>query len=169
VVGVKILSEESLEELMNPTFETEKAKVYTQNGNAKTDDSKRNTTRYKIWYNWFPEICKEFEDYINDGTVVRQFDLLLYEAGGKFEKHLDESRNRLTDKRVWSTITLLDKSDNLIGGDLVIYQNGDDEVGQVVNLNVGETIIFDSKTTWHEITEVIQGTRLSLVAWLKSA
>jgi len=63
----------------------------------------------------------------------------------------------------------LDKSDNLIGGDLVVFDGKDDQVGRVIDLKVGETVVFDSRTVYHEITEVTQGKRTSLVVWLKDA
>ena len=66
-------------------------------------------------------------------------------------------------KRVYTTVTMLDKSDDLEGGNLVVYN--DDGSVVTINLGIGETAIFRSNLV-HEATEVIRGTRKVLVAWL---
>jgi len=172
MVGVKVLSKESIEDLLSSidSFAKEEALIYTDTKSKQKDLSMRKTTRIVAHYNMYPETCREVEDHVNDGSRVSQFDILIYTLGGKFTKHLDESRNiPKSRQRKWSTITLLDKSDNLIGGDLVVFDGKDDQVGRVIDLKVGETVVFDSRTVYHEITEVTQGKRTSLVVWLKDA
>lgn len=172
MVGVKVLSKESIEDLLSSvdSFAKEEALVYTSNSSKEKNFSKRKTTRIGTHHSMFPEACREIEAHVNDGSQISQFDILIYNIGGKFTRHRDESRNiPETRQRKWSTITLLDKSDDLIGGDLVVFDDKDDKVGRVIDLKVGDTLIFDSKTVYHEVTEVIQGQRISLVAWLKNA
>lgn len=172
MVGVKILSKESIEDLLSSvdSFAKEEALVYGNKSTRQKDYSKRKTTRVGTHHSMFPEACQEIEAHVNDGSRVAQFDILIYNIGGKFTRHRDESRKiSETRQRKWSTITLLDKSDDLIGGDLVVFDDKDDEVGRVIDLKVGETVVFDSRTVYHEVTEVTQGQRISLVAWLKDA
>jgi len=170
MVGVKVLSKESIEDLLSSidSFAKEEALIYTDTSSKQKNLSMRKTTRIVAHHSMFPEACQEIEAHVNDGSRVAQFDILIYTIGGKFTNHRDESRNIPNSRqRKCSTITLLDKSDDLIGGDLVVFDDKDDKVGRVIDLKVGDTLVFDSRTVYHEVTEVIQGQRISLVAWLK--
>ena len=118
----------------------------------------RKTLRYEIGHTMFPELCERIESVANDGTKVNQFDLLLYNKGYYYKKHRDVIKKQ---KRTWTSVTMIDKQD-LSGGELVVYVD-DDEV--VVDLDIGETVVFKS-SYYHEAKEVLNGSRLVLVAWL---
>ena len=122
------------------------------------DTSWRKTLRYEIGHTMFPELCERIESVTNDGTKVKQFDLLLYKKGYYYKKHRDVLKK---EHRTWTSVTMIDKQD-LSGGELVVYVD-DDEV--VVDLDIGETVVFKS-SYYHEAKEVLSGNRLVLVAWL---
>ena len=105
----------------------------------------------------FPELCKTIEDFVNDGTKVNQFDLLLYKEGHFYKKHKDVIEEV---KRTWTSITMIDKKD-LKGGEIVIYNKDKN----IIDLDIGETIVFKS-SLYHKAKKVLHGTRLVLVAWL---
>jgi len=187
-----VLSEESKQELLDcldsDAFLHTQATIFTK---KKEDALKvarvmRGTTqRVLLHASMFPEACKQFEEWVDDGTVVSQFDLLVYRKDSRFSPHTDnyasvkdpenERPIRGTD-RIHSTSTVLYKSDDLVGGDLVLYDDTTSTClrgselrsnGNVVDLEVGETVLFEPDR-WHEVTNVESGTRICLICWLKN-
>jgi Rps23 Pro-64 3,4-dihydroxylase Tpa1-like proline 4-hydroxylase len=65
-----------------------------------------------------------------------------------------------------TTVTLLHQSDDLLGGQILIY-NDDETSITILNQNVGEIISYNHRTT-HGISKVIKGTRRVLVNWYNS-
>ena len=118
----------------------------------------RSTKSVRMSPKLFPEICDSLEKHL-EGYYVNQFDFLIYKVGDFFIKHKDDHGQGT---RTYTTVTMMEKSDDLVGGNLVIY---DKEETFVINLEVGETIIFPASMD-HEATVVEQGSRKVLVAWL---
>lgn len=113
---------------------------------------------------------KSLELYINGGVFPLKYfslqhDFLIYGNGDFFKKHRDTAENHdpRFPLRKWSAITLIDKTEDLVGGEIILYKN--DKVPIRVNLDVGETCFFLSKTL-HEVTPVTNGGRKALVSWL---
>jgi len=139
---------------------------------GKNDDSnkplKRRARIKKISHSSYPDICKNITELVKHLGVssydyeVREFNYLIYQMGDHFVKHQDALRNKDRDNRVFSSITLLNKSDDFSGGALVVY---DGDKREKINLNVGETIIFRSDV-YHEVEVVTSGIRKTLVAWI---
>lgn len=123
----------------------------------------RKTKLVLMSHRMFPEICERIEGHIKEDVKVNQFDYLIYNVGDRYQKHNDVAVGDEDVNRVYTTVTMLDKSDDLEGGNLVVYN--DDGSVVTIDLEIGETAIFRS-TLVHEATEVIQGTRKVLVAWL---
>ena len=163
-----VLSQQSIDELLDivdsEVFTSSDAKIYKRYDN---DSSWRVTERVDINYTIFPDVCEEIENWVGDGTKVRQLDLLIYNVGSRFREHTDNGGQ--AKQRIHSTSTLLEISDDLVGGDLVLYEDGELNGATNVELKVGETVLFDSLNQWHEVTEVTQGKRICLVAWLKNS
>ena len=102
------------------------------------------------------------EDWLN--VMCREsLSLLRYDVGGRFVKHQDTIKSNHKRKRYYSSSTLIYESPDLEGGDLLLYDNT--SVPHKIDLKVGETVLFHSRT-WHEVTEVKQGQRIALIAWL---
>jgi predicted 2-oxoglutarate/Fe(II)-dependent dioxygenase YbiX len=149
----------------------ESAAGITRDGVEQIDRTYRSTTLKKdIFINNYPDVCNALLQMINiwDPTLdpsdftVKEFNYLKYGAGDKFTAHQDDN-DKTVNRRVFSTSTMINASDDLEGGDFVIYD--DTQVPYRIDLDPGETIFFKSPT-WHEVTEVKQGNREVLVAWI---
>lgn len=155
----KALSQESIDELLLIAEEIDSAPATTLPGY----NGGRITERVNVSYRWFPEICEELESWVDDGTKVSQFDLLVYTKGSMFGPHVDGL------DRMWSTSTLLYKSEDLLGGDMIFHHNKKDRYKdyEVIDIPLGKTLLFDAQKQSHEVTEVVSGRRVVLVSWLK--
>lgn len=122
----------------------------------------RKCTVMSMPLNMWQEITQQIENYLDDGTYVNQFDYILYQEGDWFGKHNDTGQS--FPNRKWTTVTLIDLSDDYEGQGLALYDEEDNEV--LPNMEVGDTVIFDSNI-YHEAKPVKKGTRLVLVAWLR--
>jgi hypothetical protein len=110
---------------------------------------------------------------------------LNYTEGSFTRRHADVGQQSQC-----TVITLLEKSDDLIGGETIVYtkhykkdnfefdvnrykrlddkddEQGADIVPHVVNLEVGQSVVYDVEML-HEVAEVLKGNRKVLVSWLK--
>lgn len=123
--------------------------------------NERTSTQWKMQISMWTEINTKIESIVNDGTKVNQLDFLHYDVGGRFAKHKDVNTD-LEQFRTWSSSTLINKSNDLVGGELILYE-GDNK--KVIDLQIGETVLFPSSMS-HEVSEVTKGERTSLVGWL---
>ena len=150
----KVIQQEDIQDILELTKISNISEAPTTSSNS---NKWRNSLKYQVDYQLFPELCKTIEDFVNDGTKVNQFDLLLYKEGHYYKKHKDIIEEV---KRTWTSITMIDKKD-LKGGEIVIYNKDKN----IIDLDIGETIVFKS-SLYHKAKKVLQGTRLVLVAWL---
>lgn len=161
---VKLFDDEVLEEFLylyeNDLLRVTPAKLYSSKGDIVSLDIRKTDVAW-INYKWYPEINEPLEEHVNDGSRVNQYNYLIYNQGDYFLKHNDILPDL---KRKWTTVTLLDKSDDLVGGNLLLWSEEDGDP-ITIDLKVGETAIFRSHLL-HEATEVIQGWRKVLVAWM---
>ena len=110
----KIIQQEDIQDILELTKISNIFEAPTTSSNS---NKWRNSLKYQVNYQLFPELCKTIEDFVNDGTKVNQFDLLLYKEGHYYKKHKDVIKEV---KRTWTSITMIDKKD-LKGGEIVIY------------------------------------------------
>jgi hypothetical protein len=146
-----------------------------QNNKSSVNKSSRSTKiKNGINPDHYPEITKSLTDMISiwDSTLnpadfyVKEFNYLKYREGDHFVRHHDHVRiNGELDPngRVFSTSTIIDKSDDLRGGDFIIWDQYNAE--HKISLDVGETIFFSSFRD-HQVNKVLQGNREVLVAWI---
>lgn len=147
------------------------ATVFDHNdGVQKVIPSQRSTSIKKaVWPIHYPEICNYIMDLIlkwDPGLdpadyCIGEFNYLKYKEGDHFNWHIDHSPGSA---RWFSTTTVVDVSDNLVGGDIVM-KDVENELETTVKLKQGDTIFFSSETP-HMITPVKQGTREVLVTWI---
>lgn len=158
---IKLIPDDLIDDLLVYGDTSRQYKVGVMNNGEKTyNPSLRSTTGIRINPKLFTEVNELLETYIDDDSVVNQFDFLIYHKGDFYRRHVDTfSEPHLKDARVWTTITMLERSEDLEGGGLIV---GDSDP---IHLKNGETIIFKSNLE-HEALEVLQGTRKVLVAWL---
>ena len=140
-------------------------------GKASIDKESRSTLlKRNIKPIHYPDICNSLLKMINiwdvtldpDDYKVTQFDYLKYGVDDHFEKHKDEIGDDEVN-RVFSTSTIIEVSDDLEGGDFIMYDELDTEIK--TSLEVGETIFFRSNR-FHKVTPVTKGERSVLVAWI---
>lgn len=108
-------------------------------------------------------------DDINN-YYVKEMQHLKYQApGDHFRKHIDrtgkdvEITSTTRHDRIFSSSTILHKSDDLEGGEFLIWSK--DGSVHTVELEVGDTLFFMSDY-WHQILPINKGTRQVLVAWI---
>ena len=170
-----VIDESSIEDLKHfkGTVGSQEAKV-TKGGGAVYNDLRKAELK-EIKHTDFPDVCNNILDIIEyhrpnlfkDRHYVGEFNYLMYEKGGHFVKHKDYLGNDNQDpykNRIFSTITLIDKSEDLEGGDLLIWDR-EENMPSKIELEVGETVIFHS-LKFHQVTPIVQGTREALVAWI---
>jgi hypothetical protein len=137
------------------------------------EDSETNwVKKYNVWdipidentkwfydkiYTWFSDttgIKLDRNSYFKTSGAAHK--LHEYIAGDKFDLHIDKSFDNLD--RIWNLGIQLNS--NYIGGDYICY----DEKKQPIYLSkeVGNVVAYNSDTL-HEITEILSGTRYSLV------
>ena len=145
-----------------------------RNGKALIDKSARSTkVKVDIKSNEYSDVAYILEQMVNIWDSIldpklytaKEFNYLKYGEGDKFTKHKDviPADNANEKIRIFSTSTIISKTDDLVGGEFIIYDNYN--IGHEVNLEVGETIFFDSNRH-HEVAPVISGVREVLVAWI---
>ena len=123
----------------------------------------------EIWPTHYPEICNYIVDLIHkwdpgldpSDYCVGEFNYLRYKKGDHFTWHRDYVPGS---PRWFSTTTIVDRSDDLVGGDIVML-DAETEMEVAVEMKQGDTIFFSSETP-HMITPVEQGTREVLVTWI---
>jgi len=106
---------------------------------------------------------REFFDKVKYIEQVSSYKLeacymLEYGKGSFADMHHDHN-SALT------TVTVLYKSDDLIGGELIISDD-DTDISFNMDHKVGETYFYD-QTMKHGVSEVIKGTRRVLITWMK--
>jgi len=87
--------------------------------------------------------------------------ILRYETGQRFSRHRDKNAMDEFADRYKTIIVQLSDQNDYEGGTTKVYL-GDDVID--CDKEIGNTIIFNSEYL-HEATEVIRGTRYSLVLW----
>ena len=135
------------------------------------DKDKRNTLKYDFRFDegYASLITEKFNRFVDDDTCnVNQFDLLEYGEGMFFSIHTDsqgkEGVQHNPSGRVWSSSTMIDCTDDLEGGDLIIYGPRPHGTSRTIRLEKGQTVFFPSNY-FHEVTPVTKGRRTVLVAW----
>ena len=96
---------------------------------------------------------------------IRRYSYFRYKPGDLFRRHTDfTKKDNPYEERRFSTITLTKKTFDLEGGDLIIW-NEDKTKPTKIELEVGDSVIFDTKY-FHEVTEIKKGYRESIIGWV---
>ena len=134
----------------------------------------RDAKLLEISHLMYPDICSDLvslldmhNNVISWYYEIREFNYLKYEIGGHFKRHHDwvgSNNNDIYSNRHFTTITLLKKSDDMEGGDLLIWRHPETDPDRI-ELDVNESVIFDARLL-HQVTPLTKGTREVLVAWV---
>ena len=92
---------------------------------------------------------------------LNQIDLLKYEVGGKYEKHVDHFFNS------YRTLSfILNLNEEYEGGDFVFYDQKGNEIKKI-KCKTGTVIFFPSNFLYpHCVEPITKGTRYSIVGWI---
>lgn len=145
------------------------ARVYSADDGSHLSDLRR-CDHVSFTYKEFPDISQSLLRLSEDLEQPQPFDLwfgqfefIRYEGLGQtFEKHNDDNEQGSRHNRLLTSVTLIEKSDDLVGGKLKIWVPNGGEY--LVDLKPFETIIFPSYY-YHEATPLISGRRVVLVSW----
>jgi len=105
---------------------------------------------------WNREFGMEIEDGGPSHCQITQ-----YEAGQKYDWHMDLGRGRASRRKISLVVGLNDETD-FEGGGLEFFFGS--QTNPIVRSNVGEGILFPSYVM-HRAVEVTHGVRWTLVAW----
>ena len=146
-----------------------KAGVYTPEEGSHASVT-RKCTHVAFDYKHVPDISLGMMEYIEDldpdypeDLWFAQYEFICYEGEGeRYHRHNDDSPSGERFNRLYTSVTMIEKSDDLIGGKLRIWTpDGND---YVVDLEPFETVIFPA---WfdHEATPLVQGKRVIMISW----
>ena len=95
-----------------------------------------------------------------------QYEIIKYQnIGDQFLRHRDDDAYGSGHNRHLTSVTLLDKSTDLIGCDLKLWSFYEDQKSiATINLEIGETVIFPAYYP-HEATTLLCGSRTVLISW----
>lgn len=166
-----VINQDQIQKLLDHQGKMIKAGVMKSNTQSGYDPKMRSATIKQIKSKLFPDVndkimglLKQFDPSLNiDDYHVAEYNFLIYNVGDHFKWHRDTIPSKDGKERKYSTTTVLSLSDDLEGGEFGI-QSGDG-FATTVNLNVGETLLFDSMTR-HQVYPVTKGKRIVLVAWI---
>lgn len=109
-------------------------------------------------FNSFNNVIKKYKEKFPLVNISKDsgFDILKYEIGGFYRKHIDS----FSDSPRSLTCSIL-INDDFDGGDFVMF---DENIKY--DLKKGDALIFPSNFMYpHEITEITKGTRYSIITW----
>lgn len=121
-------------------------------------------------YKEFPDISLELHNLLLDLTPdypedlwFAQFEFIKYEGiGEQFLRHNDDEEHGKNHNRLFTSVTMIERSEDLVGGKLQIWTPSGKDYS--VDLQPFETIIFPAHYD-HEATPLLQGRRVVLISW----
>lgn len=146
-----------------------RAEVYKEGKGGHVDDS-RLCDHVGFGYKEFPDISLSLLEYARDLDLnspddlwFAQFEFIRYEGSGQtFRRHRDDSETGERHNRLFTSVTLIERSDDLQGCKLNIWTPCGKEY--LIDLAPYETIIFPAYYE-HEATPLVSGRRVVLVSW----
>jgi predicted 2-oxoglutarate/Fe(II)-dependent dioxygenase YbiX len=144
--------------------------VYDSKEGAKVDKTFRsaisktlNPTHYLDYCNLLTKLANSFSpNHSSNKLVVKELEYLKYGLTDHFKAHTDDIKTGKKRRR-FTTITMLSKTDDMVGGELLAFSNKNNKYD--VDLQVGETVVFYS-STMHQVLPITCGGREVLVGWI---
>ena len=158
-----------LEKLKEKEPEMQRAGVYNSERGSFTSET-RTCDHIPFDYLEFPDISLELGDLALElrpqltEILFRQYEFIRYEgnSGQTFKAHTDDNEEASGHGRFLTSVTMVDKSEDMRGGLLKVWTPDGREF--IVDLDPFETIIFPAYY-WHEATPVLNGRRVVLISW----
>lgn len=139
------------------------------------DPKARSCMRISLYPEEYPDYCTEILNAVEEFSPkhpasklkVKEMEHLDYGISDHFAAHQDAHPGdkhppRFT--RRFTSITMLSKTDDMEGGELIVLDGWDGDE-HPVNLQPGETVVFFS-TMWHKVTPLTKGGREIIIAWV---
>jgi len=146
-----------------------RASVYNSRDGAFISDT-RLCTHVSVNHKQVPDISLEMLNYIADldpdypeDLWFAQYEFVQYEGAGQtFLRHADDNQEGTRHNRLYTSVTMIEKSEDLVGGKLQIWTP--DGKDYIVDLQPFETVILPA---WfdNEATPLAQGKRVILISW----
>ena len=170
-----ILDEEQKQFLFQKWQDTEpevfRAKVYDRaEGGEHTSLEQRNCHHIPVSHREFADVSICLKEMLqnwapesDDSLWFAQYEFVRYLPGQAFLKHRDDDFEGTTHNRFYTAVTMIEKSEDLVGGNLKVWlPNTDAEIE--IDLEPFETVMFPA---WfhHEASRVYQGKRVILISW----
>jgi len=165
----KIIPDYIFEDLLFDLKEIEESEAEVAGGTQLVDKQVRSCVSKWLRYKEYPDICKVLENscssihmkHIPSELICLELQYLKYGISDHFKAHSDVVNGKKP--RRFSTVTMLSKTEDLEGGDLIIFDEDGNEIN--TNIDVGETVVFYSSTL-HQVTPITKGGREVLVGWI---
>jgi len=116
------------------------------------------------------ELGDELCDNLPEDLWFAQYEFVKYEGDGQtFKPHRDDDVTSGSHNRLLTSVTMVERTDDMEGGHLYIWPTTDAEElntapRYTVDLEPWETVIFPAYFM-HEASPVLQGTRSILISW----
>lgn len=171
-----IFDDEQIKTLQDKLVELEpkmkRAGIYSNSNELSYQDA-RTCDHVPFRYQEFPDISLQLLKFADELGIKKpedlwfaQFEFIRYEGiGQQFTRHNDDSIGGTRHNRHLTSVTMIEKSEDLIGGKLKIWTPEEKEY--VIDLEPFETVIFPAYY-YHEATTLLQGRRVVLISWAQS-
>lgn len=170
-----IFDEEQKKEISDKLLELEprmkRARVYDAEREEGKASELRSCYHVPFHYREFFDISESLNEFTREwypeahpNLWYDQFEFVRYLPPAQtFEKHQDDREDASLHDRFYTSVTMVDKSEDLEGGLLRIWlPNTNQEID--IDLEPFETIVFPAYF-WHEATPVFKGRRVIMICW----
>ena len=98
-----------------------------------------------------------------DDAWFAQFEFIRYQnPHDRFERHVDDNPEATTSGRIFTSVTMINRSDDLEGCELTVWTPNEKEY--VIDLEEGETVMFPA-WYFHQANALYKGSRVVLISW----
>ena len=149
-----------------------RAKVYDDTGQGGTIHESRQCDNVSIQHLFSPDISMALNDAARydwgtdfpDDAWFAQFEYIRYcNPHDRFEKHTDDNPQATTSGRIFTSVTMINRSDDLEGCELTVW-TPPNENEYVIDLEEGETVMFPA-WYYHQANPLFKGERVVLISW----
>ena len=147
-----------------------KAGVYKDGENTTGDE--RVCEHVSVQHKHAPDISMALNDAARndwgadfpENAWFAQFEFIKYSnPNDRFERHIDDNPEASNHNRIFTSVTMIDRSDDLKGCELTVWVPPN-EKEYIIDLEVGETVMFPA-WYWHQANDLIKGSRVVLISW----
>jgi len=119
------------------------------------------------------DLAVELCDNLPEDLWFAQYEFVKYEGNGQtFKPHRDDDVMSIGHNRILTSVTMVERTDDMVGGHLHIwptniYEEMPNVQKYVIDLEPWETVIFPA-CFYHEASPVLEGRRTILISWAQN-